>query len=115
MSNDWIAGFVDGEGCFSICIQKRRIYNTHTPKDFTSYPCFKIRLHSDDAHALEEINRKLGVGNVSISSNVAQYAVYNLDDCFFIADLFKDKLFTKKRHDFELWYEALEIFKTPET
>ncbi len=112
ISNDWIAGFVDGEGCFSICIQKRRNYHTYTPKDFILYLCFKIRLHSDDVHALEEINRVLGVGNVSISSKVAQYAVYNLEDCIFLSDFFKDKLFTKKRKDFELWCEALEIFNT---
>lgn len=111
MSNDWIAGFVDGEGCFSICIHKRRNYNTHTHKDFDLYLCFKIRLHSDDVHALEEINRMLGVGNVSISSKVAQYAVYNLEDCISISEFFKDKLFTKKRHDFDLWCEVLEIFK----
>src|SRR4051812_19925163 len=53
----WLAGFVDGEGCFSIT--QPHAYKRSCRCDFT------ITLRDDDGPILEEIQKQLGVGRLS--------------------------------------------------
>ena len=54
---DWLAGFIDGEGCFRVVKQRRG--------DSVSYqPGFYLGLRDDDEHILRTIQFKLGVGTI---------------------------------------------------
>jgi hypothetical protein len=103
---NWLAGFVDGEGCFGIYNNDRggRIYT------------FKVALRADDAEILREIKNKLGVGRFAIrvkngpgSNPAAVWVVQSIAELHdVIVPLFtKYKLRTKKKRDFEMFAEAV--------
>lgn len=114
LSGDYIAGFVDGEGCFALKfrqdIKKNR---TNSPVYYYWDIEFAIVLRSDDKDLLEKIMTTLGCGRISLTKNgeSVRYAINNLDDLLNkIVLLFdKHKLQGKKKFDFELWKEALLI------
>lgn len=68
----WFAGFVDGEGYFSIVIAKNSIISFR----------FGIHLHIDDLKALEFIKHKLGCGLILSSSanNTARFELNSIND-----------------------------------
>jgi hypothetical protein len=61
LNPDYITGFVDGEGCFSISIFKdsRRLTGWQVK------PIFSISLHNKDLNLLESIQRTFNVGKIS--------------------------------------------------
>lgn len=56
----YISGFVDGEGCFAICIGKHRTLKTKTEIKLE----FEIELVEEDREILERIRETLGCGNI---------------------------------------------------
>lgn len=57
----WLAGFVDGEGCFYI----GRICNRKKGVEYVNYRCaFTISLRDDDHAVLHEIRDTLGTGRI---------------------------------------------------
>jgi site-specific DNA-methyltransferase (adenine-specific) len=109
----WFAGFVDGEGCFSV---HRKPQNT--------FDCqFSITLRADDRPILERIQRTLGIGTLSMptahqnpssgraDNPKARYCVSSQRDCTRLRDLFRAfPLRAKKAKDFELWSDALDAW-----
>ena len=127
ISDDWIAGFVAGEGCFSITIQ---LYTDKKPRkglwkdkarkcrsnDFRINPSFRINVRQDDRPVLEEVRNRLGVGEIYIQSRksrtnlepTAHYYVQTMADLLKIKEFFsKTPICSKKQQDFELWCRAL--------
>ena len=108
----WLAGFVDGEGCFRIHrIRKGEYYECH----------FQIKLRRDDKSVLKKIRDVLGFGRIQNiegggnSKPQALYIVTSRDDCLKIADIFLQfPLRAKKQRDFFKWYEALLNWKNQE-
>lgn len=104
----WLAGFVAGEGCFSLGLQK--LSGTPTA-------AFSIRLRSDDKPALLDIQRFLGVGRVDDLRPDARchpcstYVVTKIPDlATVVAPLFEAyPLHAKKADDFTAWKQAVAI------
>jgi site-specific DNA-methyltransferase (adenine-specific) len=111
---NWFAGFVDGEGCFSI--HKKNINGIET------YDCqFSISLRADDRPILEEIHRTLKIGTLSNKTAhktgddnpKARYSISSKSDCVRLAEILRAApLRAKKALDFELWLEGLREWIT---
>lgn len=109
---DYLTGFVDGEGCFSISIYKQG-------KNLTGWqvkPIFSISLHNKDIHLLEAIQRTLKIGKIyKHGVDSMQYRVSSLKNLQIITDHFdKYPLITQKRADYLLFKQAITIIKSKE-
>lgn len=78
---EWFSGFTDGEGCFRIKKDPRRI---KSPFVFE----FLIYLHKDDLKTLEYIQTKLNVGNITNSKNFSRFSVSNKTGVIEIIEIF---------------------------
>lgn len=114
LSGDYIAGFVDGEGCFALKFRRDiRRERKNIPIYFYWDIEFAIVLRADDSNILERIRMTLNCGNISTTKRgQCRYSVNKIDDLsnkiipFFI----NYPLQAKKANDFGLWKEAAEIF-----
>jgi LAGLIDADG endonuclease len=105
----WLAGFIDGEGCFYIDFRVRN--------GWPRYSCsFHLVLRDDDAAILSEIQGRLGVGNLKRarprgfpgSRPQLRLNVTSLAGCqriIQILDVFP--LRAKKARDYAIWREAV--------
>jgi hypothetical protein len=108
---NWIAGFIDGEGCFCIRSQKVSMSYTHSPQ-------FRIKLRIDDRDVLLEIVRRTKIGYVkdtkrgkSTGNPFAEWLVVSKEDvtnlcCF----LMRYPLRAKKKRDFIIWKKAVTVW-----
>ena len=116
LPGDYIAGFVDGEGCFALKFRRDvRRDRKNKPVYFYWDVEFAVTLKSDDKEILNKIQNTLEcglVGNADKQGTV-RYAVNNIDDLInkIVPFFEKYRLRAKKFHDFELWKEVVEIFK----
>lgn len=100
----WLAGFVDGEGCFTI--------KHHTSSFGTQ---FSIELRADDAAVLEQIRDTLGIGSIHRRdregrSSFAAWVVSSKADCErLVAILDRFPLRSKKAADYSVWRNAVLI------
>ncbi len=60
LSPDYVAGFIDGEGSFSICINKQKT----TRSGIEIRPEFAIEVRADDREILERIMVTIGCGKI---------------------------------------------------
>lgn len=109
----WLAGFIDGEGCFHV--HKKRV------NDCDTYDCqFSINLRADDADIIAEIQSRLGGIGTIASRKVrsegngkpqVRYCVSSKSDCMKLhAILSAFPLRAKKKRDFEIWSQALDAW-----
>ena len=120
ISDDYIMGFVEGEGCFSMAISKEIDRRPRKNKwkavwkkpclGFKVKPTFRITAVEEEKAILYAIKEQLGVGEVynqkrtGNSKNVSNYCVQNLEELTKIEEFFKDKPFlTSKGNSFQLW------------
>lgn len=107
LNPDYITGFVDGEGCFSLSIFKdsRRITGWQVK------PIFSISLHNKDIKLLEAIQRTLNVGKIyKHGTDSMQYRVSSLRNLQVIIQHFdKYPLITQKQADYLLFKEAVNL------
>lgn len=102
----WLAGLVDGEGCFIFHIMR-----SGTPK-----VALTIQLRNDDRAGLVEIRRTLGIGTVCINTRRGRHAmavwqVQSLYDCLWMARFFEVyPLCLKKARDLGVWAAALRAW-----
>ena len=102
----YIAGLIDGEGCFRVHRHKR---GSHTCN-------FSIHMRRDDRAILDKACREIGIGTVNAcdaSSDgtrpMVRWAVQNKGDCNrLVGFLRRFPLRAKKRLDFEAWAEAVD-------
>jgi hypothetical protein len=107
----WLAGFIDGEGCFLV----------HNKPNGPSHHClFRIGLHADDEPILEEIRDRLGSGSVwghtppsCPTSPRAMWTVNRKQECIHLVE-FLDRypLRAKKARDYAIWREAVTEWTT---
>lgn len=108
----YIAGLVDGEGCFSLTYRKDVKKFKSSEKVYYEWKvCFAILLRIDDAGLLENVRNTLGIGALYLGKHEAQLRVNDLNDLYNVIVPFfkKNKLFGKKKQDFKLWAKAVEI------
>lgn len=119
LPGDYIAGFVDGEGCFYLTYRsetKRK--RPGNPIYYRWLPYFAMTMREDDVEILREIKNTLCCGNIYFLRNKAirkgmqaYFGVQHIDDLYKkVMPFFKTyELRAKKRHDFDLWCKALDI------
>lgn len=112
LNPDYLTGFVDGEGCFSLSIYKQG-------KNLTGWqvkPIFSISLHNKDIKLLEAIQRTFKTGKIyKHGVDSMQYRVSSLKNLQIITDHFdKYPLITQKRADYLLFKQAITIIKNKE-
>lgn len=100
----WMAGFIDGEGCFYITRDTRRgVYRAR----------FSLSVRADDAPILDELRAKTGIGTRheyagQSGEMVARWMVQSRADCERLVMLLeKYPLRAKKLRDFKVWSEAV--------
>ncbi len=113
LPGDYIAGFVDGEGCFALkFIRSIRYERKNKPIYFYWDIEFAILLRGDDKEILEKIQNTLDCGKISMSKRGSvRYSVNDINDLTTkIVPFFEEySLRAKKKHDFKLWKEGLLI------
>jgi hypothetical protein len=108
----WVTGFVDGEGCFHVSINKH-------PKMSIGWqvlPEFRIVQHQRDAAVLKELQRFFNAGKVVINhENRKELRIRQLAELRRVVEVFsKYPLMTKKRADFEIFKEILDSMNRDE-
>lgn len=113
LPGDYIAGFVDGEGCFALKFRRDvRHKRKGVPVYFYWDIEFIITLRKDDVNILKKIRDVLNCGSISFDKRGAvRYSVNNMNDLMNkIVPFFEVyRLRAKKRFDFILWVKALKI------
>jgi len=115
ITDNWLVGFVDGEGCFFVGVNKNK---TMKLKEQV-IPEFRIVQHNRDIALLYEIKKFLKCGVVTYnrgknnSSNVMEFRVRNLDDLSTIVVPFfrKNRLLTIKSISFNYFAEIIDLMK----
>lgn len=105
ISGEYIAGFVDGEGCFALTYRKDK------GKYFYWKALFAIALRRDDQEVLKNIKEYFCCGSISFSRENIRFEIADPDllNEKIIPFFEKHKLIGKKKNDFELWREAVQI------
>ena len=109
---NWISGFVDAEGCFSVIIE---IPNINKWRVRTS---FEINLHIKDVDILYQVQSFFGVGAVYLRVD-KKICVYRVSNIKYIRDIIiphfkKYPLITQKAIDFDLWSKVIQIILNKE-
>lgn len=113
---NWIVGFTDGEGCFSVSIIK----NQTTKLGWQIFPEFVITQGEKSLSAIEEIQRYFKCGKIYVNrrkdnhkENLYRYCVRSVDDLSEIMIPFfkKNKLRTAKAQDFKRFCKIIEQIK----
>jgi len=113
----WVVGFVDGEGCFSISINR----NATTKTGWQVQPEFVVTQGERSKSALQVLKNFFGCGHIFVNrrvdnhrENLLRYCVRNADDLrdkivpFFAANPLK----TSKQEDFEKFVNVLAMIDT---
>ena len=98
LNNRWLAGFTDGEGCFSCSISEKKF----------SLKYSVAQKGEENVVILQHISNLFGVGKVSSHyvKNVYEYRINGVKNCGSILPYFdKFSLFTKKGISYVLWKE----------
>ncbi|HXF44310.1 MAG TPA: LAGLIDADG family homing endonuclease [Candidatus Paceibacterota bacterium] len=114
LPGDYIAGFVDGEGCFYINFRRDvRHDRKNKPVYFYWKIGFAIVLRDDDKEILENIKQTLSCGIIFNRNGQARLQINNLNDLVEKVVPFFDNhvLRAKKKYDYVLWKEALNILQ----
>jgi hypothetical protein len=131
ISDEYVVGLVEGEGCFSVAIQRdidnrpRKTNKKNVRKKpslgFRICPSFRITISEKDKFVLEKVREKLGVGKIYKQNRTnksegrqetVQYYVQTFKDLLKIREFFQRQTFyTTKGEDFKKWAKILEIMK----
>lgn len=104
---NWVTGFVDAEGCFSIIIE---VLN---PLKWRVRTSFEINLHNKDKEILYKIQSYFGLGAIYHRSD-KKISVYRVSNVNYIKDVIiphftKYPLISKKHIDFLLWSKVIKL------
>jgi len=104
---NWVTGFVDAEGCFSIIIE------VSSPLKWKVRTSFEINLHEKDKEILYKIQSYFGVGAI-YHRPYRKKSVYRVSNVNYIKDVIiphftKYPLISKKHIDFLLWSEVIKL------
>jgi len=132
ISDDYIVGLVEGEGCFSAAIERvvdnrprktnKRFRKKRPSLGFHLRPSFRISISEKDVGVLEEIRERIGVGEIyrinrqkksKKWANMPQYYVQTFKDLLKVREFFQRQTFhTTKEEDFKKWGRILEIMES---
>jgi hypothetical protein len=102
---NWVCGFVDGEGCFSVAVHTNpRAGRSH---GWQLQAVFQVYQHERDREILEQIQRVFGCGAIhrkGPGSSVLTFAVWSVKDLLErVIPFFEEHPLLVKSRDFELF------------
>ncbi len=112
----WVVGFIDGEGTFSISLQR----NATMTLGWQVFPEFVVTQGAKSLHVLEEIQEFFFCGRIFVNNrrdnhreNIYRYCVRRRKDlCEIIVPFFlANPLRTSKSDDFEKFVKVLELME----
>jgi hypothetical protein len=108
---NWLAGFIDGEGCFQIAQRGNQ--------SKTWYCSFTIKLRDDDTELLEEAQRLTDWGHVrrydgpSFSNPQSVWVITAKEECWALVEFLRAyPLRSRKRNDLFVWEKAVKLWIT---
>jgi LAGLIDADG endonuclease len=112
LTPEWVVGFVDGEGCFFVGIQR----NATTSTGYQVIPEFRIVQHLRDVQVLHGLKRFFGCGSVCQNHEDRwELRIRKLENLRQIAAFFeKHPLKTKKQIDFLKFRDVLRLMHRQE-
>lgn len=95
---EWLVGFTDGDGCFSIIDYKPWLNHR-----------FSIGLHLRDIQLLYKIKKCLGVGRVEINEKKAEFVIANMDQLISVIIPIFDTYpcLSRKFFQYQVWKDTL--------
>jgi hypothetical protein len=109
LTNDWIVGFVDGDGCFKIIQTSTKGTKDDVVRKEKRY-CFVVSQNQRSVEVLYALKQKFGCGSVNrAGGEMREYRVTGKKDLLQVILPFFEKhpLNTEKWHDFRLVFEEL--------
>jgi len=108
----WITGFVDGEGCFYVGINRINKMSL----GWQVLPEFRIVQHQRDEQVLQKIMSHFGFGSIRVNhGDRKEFRVRGLENLNKIIGFFrKHPLQSKKKKDFELFSEIIGMMNQKE-
>ena len=112
LNTQWIAGFVDGEGCFHVAINRQ-------PKmriGWQVLPEFRVVQHKRDRKVLEQLQDTLGCGHITVNhGDRLEVRVRGLKALNKLVVFFREnQLHTTKKHSFEIFAQIIELMNNEE-
>ncbi len=113
---NWIVGFVDGEGCFSVSVFKNRT----SKYGYQVMPEFVVTQGEKSKYVLEEIQHFFGCGAIFVNrrydnhnEHIYRFCIRSFKDIDEkVIPFFKENpLRTSKKNDFILFCEVIELMK----
>jgi hypothetical protein len=106
VSPEYISGFTDGEGCFTILLSRK----STSLFGICITPSFSISQNTSGKHVLEEIQKYFKCGFIRKDRNTLKYEVRNFSDLQtkIRPHYLKYPLGTQKRIDFQLFCKACD-------
>jgi len=116
-NDDYLVGFVEGEGCFYIGIVKSKETITHWQVVYF----FKVSQNPSGKIVLEKLKERLNCGYIKQNSHLDKsdkslaYVVRDLPSIIdLVIPFFKGKLLTKKAQDFDKFCQVIELVRGKE-
>jgi hypothetical protein len=113
---NWVVGFVDGEGCFSVSIHRNRMMHRHG--GWQLQPAFQVYQHADHRVVLETLVSTFGCGRIRMKgprSKVLTYTVWSLRDLgAVIVPFFEDHRLLVKADDFRSFAQIVRSMERKE-
>jgi hypothetical protein len=112
----WVVGFVDGEGCFSVAIQRCRVMKL----GWQVFPEFVVTQGAKSVSALEMLQQFFRCGRIHINRRRDNHKEPLYRFCVRPAKDLRDKIIpffrdnplrTAKQRDFELFADVLELMR----
>lgn len=109
LSADWVVGFVDGEGCFFVGINRQPSMKI----GWQVLPEFRVVQHERDVAILERLQEFFGSGQVTVNhGDRKELRIRGLQQLNEVVRFFKQHpLRTVKRSSFECFAEVIELMQ----
>ena len=112
LNTEWIVGFVDGEGCFHVSLNKMQKMTL----GWQVLPEFRVVQHQRDEFLLFKFKEFFGFGEVKKNHDERkEFRVRGLENLNKIVEFFKtNQLRTSKRKNFEIFSEIILMMNNKE-
>jgi len=112
LTPDYVSGFIDGEGCFSVSVHP----HPTARHGWLVAPCFQAYQHRDNVEILEKLEAFFGCGRIMAkgpSSSVMTYSVYRRSNLESVIVPFFERypLVSRKHFDFVKWSEVVRLMQ----
>ena len=113
---NWVCGFVDGEGCFSVSVHRNPgAKRTH---GWQLQAAFQVYQHQRDREILERIRRTFECGAIhpkGAQSSVLTFTVWSMRDLEWrVIPFFEEHRLQVKQRDFELFAQIVRAMRRKE-